>query len=344
MMSGGSGVGSVSQSATWSDAFSEARQGFCAQILSCVQRAMSADRGLLGQMSEQYMQMVSARELAKIMRDGRPAADVWLEAVCGSVDESSRALRRRWGDPRGAVRIHEGAVLEKLYSVRQISVDEYKAWAERPSRAGCQPARHIALMKQIFIAMDTDASGTMSADELRAGLQLHGVHVSPADMQALAEFIKREGLDGELSLGQWIEFATPRGQMEDARGDIKSRMRNATQELEKDFADSHAALDVRATELRAGIADCKARTQRAEAALVLAESVLCEAAEKQARSNEQLKAEERRLEEEMDEARRQQLASAKYLSTLGEKVEAAEVEIARGEREIKQAWRGGELS
>jgi DNA-binding transcriptional regulator YbjK len=84
MMSGGSGVGGVSQSATWSDAFSEARQGFCAQILSCIQRAMSADRGLLGQMSEQYMQKVSARELAKIMRDERPAADVWLEAVCGT--------------------------------------------------------------------------------------------------------------------------------------------------------------------------------------------------------------------------------------------------------------------
>jgi calcium-dependent protein kinase len=48
-------------------------------------------------------------------------------------------------------------------------------------------------LRQLFIEMDTDQSGTITVDELRIGLDHHGAHMANSEVQALMESLDMEG-------------------------------------------------------------------------------------------------------------------------------------------------------
>ena len=64
-----------------------------------------------------------------------------------------------------------------------------------------------SLLTTIFDSMDTDQSKSLSDGELREGMAAYGLSLSHDDLQTISDYIMREGLEGELTLSQWLEFA-----------------------------------------------------------------------------------------------------------------------------------------
>lgn len=66
------------------------------------------------------------------------------------------------------------------------------------------PPEEIEGIRQMFIDMDADGSGTISFEELREGLRKKGAHVADSELQRIMAEV-RGGMTGQNGCSGWVD-------------------------------------------------------------------------------------------------------------------------------------------
>ena len=90
------------------------------------------------------------------------------------------------------------------------------------------PAEEIRGLREMFEAIDTDRSGTVTADELRAALERKGGSIPQEELRRLVELVDADA-SGSIAYDEWLAATLHQGRLE--QGDALLRAFNA---LDKD--------------------------------------------------------------------------------------------------------------
>jgi Ca2+-binding EF-hand superfamily protein len=140
---------------------------------------------------------LAAKDFRNIMEcidpnlDGRISCDEWVEFLRAS-DEQLQT--DEWRTFKKLVAVRKRVSAELIRRVMAVETLDESATVE-------------SLLTAIFDSMDTDQSKSLSDGELREGMAAYGLSLSHDDLQTISDYIMREGLEGELTLSQWLEFA-----------------------------------------------------------------------------------------------------------------------------------------